>query len=140
MATLLSDRMRKLAEEVRAFEADLKRFLPPPSEASEPSLAIPPAPPNPALLNDLRAAVDGLRNLLWSYELAGPGAADPELLLQNARMQRVREMLQVLEQKPVLPSLPPTQVRSFFEEVQTIAQSALERHLAAAKGRALEDA
>jgi hypothetical protein len=84
------------------------------------------------MLNDLKAAVDHMRHLLWSYiEASSKKGADVERTLQAVRMQRVTEMLKILA--PTVDEEQPMQApeaQSFLDMVQLIAHKTVDRHRA----------
>ncbi len=82
------------------------------------------------IVDELKSAVDHMRHLLWSYIEA---SSDPDTnvsqSLQKIRMQRVTEMLRVLQPSVEERSVAQTQVaESFFQLIHEIANSAVERH------------
>jgi hypothetical protein len=82
------------------------------------------------IVDELKSAVDHMRHLLWSYidASAEPGSNVSESL-QKIRMQRVTEMLRVLQPSVEERSVVQTPVaESFFQLIHEIANSAVERH------------
>jgi hypothetical protein len=80
------------------------------------------------LMNDLKAAVDNVRHFLWSYiEATTQDPADLRSALQGYRMQRVTEMLRVLRENDSELGRSPL-AHSFFEEINSIADRAIERY------------
>ena len=84
------------------------------------------------LLYDFKSAVDHMRHILWSYieaqtKLRG---ADLQGTLQQVRLQRVTEMLRVLA--PAMEesdSRNNPEARGFFDVIQQIANTTMDRNL-----------
>jgi hypothetical protein len=82
----------------------------------------------------LKAAVDNMRQLLWSYieALTGENTSDPQLAIHTLRLERATEMLRVLEaplgseEMAELARTP--QGHSFFSEVGRIASLTVDRY------------
>lgn len=123
----ISERIRRVTDDLRAIQQQL-------DAASRRDLT---AAPQTELIDDLlnfelvkefKSAVDNMRYILWGYiEAASHTGGDVDLAVQNVRMQRTTEMLRVLAERTDL-SVPIPQARTFFEEVQEIAQSAIRKH------------
>jgi hypothetical protein len=82
------------------------------------------------MIQNLKAAVDNMRQLLWSYiEASSKEGKDVGETLQSLRMQRVTDMLRILKpdlEEDRLKRAPETQ--TFLEMVTSIAHSAVEKH------------
>jgi hypothetical protein len=83
-------------------------------------------------LTELKSALDHTRHSVWAVLEALSGQYGQTLAeaLQEYRMQRASELLHVLRKQvdaPVRPNTPAA--RSFFEEVQVVADLALSRNL-----------
>jgi hypothetical protein len=81
-------------------------------------------------LEELKAAVDGMRHVLWSYVEASAGRrSDVAQALQTVRMQRVTEMLRTLQADVQQARLAPSSdTANFIEMVTQVAQATMERH------------
>ncbi|MBI2681886.1 MAG: hypothetical protein HYX26_01470 [Acidobacteriales bacterium] len=81
-------------------------------------------------LEELKAAVDNMRHLLWSYVEAQSGRqTDISRALQSVRMKRVTEMLKTLQPDVQQSRLAPTpEADHFLEMVTKIAKSTVDRH------------
>lgn len=82
------------------------------------------------MMRELKTLVDHMRHLLWAYiESPDHSTRDVTARLQSVRMQRVTEMLKALEPEvgqPATAALP--EASTFFELIQDIANSTLDRH------------
>jgi hypothetical protein len=86
---------------------------------------------NAELISEFKTSVDHMRHLLWSYIEASSskGRLNVSDTLQSVRMQRVTEMLRILQ--PTVDSTKGTsspEAKSFFEVINTIANSAMDQH------------
>jgi hypothetical protein len=79
------------------------------------------------LVNEFKTAVDHMRVMLWSYIEAASAKKDVAETLQSVRMQRVTEMLKVLDVEDVKTSKAP-EAESFLDLINSIAATALDRH------------
>lgn len=81
------------------------------------------------LLNDFKASVDHMRHVLWAYieTLTREQGDQIERALQAVRMQRTTDMLRALQSSA--PDWEQPEARSFLEQIQAIANTAVERHL-----------
>lgn len=82
-------------------------------------------------LQDFKAAVDYMRQLLWTYIEAGSGdkAQNVDDALRRLRLQRVTEMLQTIQEDVKRRQLVPNRTtESFLHVVQEIADAAMEKH------------
>ena len=82
-------------------------------------------------LQDFKAAVDYMRQLLWTYIEAGSSSKSQNVdeALRRLRLQRVTEMLQTIQEdvkRRHLAHNPTTE--SFLHVVQEIADAAMEKH------------
>ena len=83
------------------------------------------------LLNDLKSAVDNMRQFLWSYiEATAEGPEEMKTAIQGYRMQRVTEMLRVLRESDEEELHKTKYAHSFFEEINNIAHEAVDRYKA----------
>jgi hypothetical protein len=81
------------------------------------------------LLNDLKLAVDNMRQFLWSYiEATAQGPEEMKSAIQGYRMQRVTEMLRVLRESDDEELHKTKYAHSFFEEINSIAHEAVDRY------------
>ena len=81
------------------------------------------------LLNDLKSAVDNMRQFLWSYiEATAEGPEEMKTAIQGYRMQRVTEMLRVLRESDEEELHKTKYAHSFFEEINNIAHEAVDRY------------
>ncbi len=90
---------------------------------------------NMRVLDEFKASVDNMRHLLWSYIEASnaKSAHGVSHTLQQVRMQRVTEMLKILQpnvEESNISSSPES--KSFFEVIHKIANSAVDSHQGAA--------
>ncbi len=124
----ISERIRRVTDDLQAIQDKL-------AAASRRDLT---APQQTELIDDLlnfelirefKNAVDNMRHVLWGYIEAASrnGEGDVDLSVQNIRMQRTTEMLRVLAEQNDM-SVPMPRARTFFEEVQEIAQTAIRKH------------
>jgi hypothetical protein len=130
--TKLTDRIRRVTEDLHAIQSELGAAAKPQVAAAERERIMQQLV-EANLVHEFKAAVDHMRHLLWSYIEASSGKEVPETL-QNVRMQRVTEMLRILK-----PSVREQQIAgsaeatSFFDIIQEIASDAVTRHGRAAR-------
>ena len=79
------------------------------------------------LVNEFKTAVDHMRLMLWSYIEAAATQKQIAETLQNVRMQRITEMLKILDVEDVKASRAP-EATSFIDLINQIANSAIDRH------------
>ena len=126
----LTDRILRVTEDLQVIQETLS------------AAAAPGAPPevrerimedllDKNMITELKAAVDHMRHLLWSY-IEASSNKNPHMVtrtLQAVRMQRVTEMLKILQpgvaeaRESAMP-----EAQSFFDAIQRIAASAVEKH------------
>ncbi len=119
----LRERIARATEELRAIEEELTRK----GEGAAASLE------TLEELKEFRAVIDHLRTFLWAYVEAATKESGGSLksTLQSARVERTRQMLHALREQLEAPgSAPVPAVRSLFEEITAIADTAYDRHLA----------
>jgi hypothetical protein len=127
----LTSRIRRVTEDLRAIQDELgsAAMSTPGSAERERVMA---EMMDLELVHELKSAVDHMRHLLWSYIEAASQSDRGENVsqtLRTVRMQRVTEMLKILQpsvRESEIASEP--EAESFFEVIQSIANSALERH------------
>lgn len=125
----LTNRIRRVTEDLQAIQQEL-------GEAARPGTAhvrreaVMNELVESNLVNDFKSAVDNMRYLLWSYIEASSGrSSDVAQALQSLRMQRVTDMLRVLQptlEEQQAEKTPETQ--SFFDMIHKMASTALEQH------------
>jgi hypothetical protein len=81
----------------------------------------------------LKAAVDNMRQLLWSYiEALTQHTSDPQMTIHTLRLERATEMLRVLEaplgSEDITHLADTPQGATFFSEVGRIASLAVDRY------------
>jgi hypothetical protein len=125
----LTTRIRRITEDLHAVQAQLNSAARQDASATERD-AVMEEMINVELINEFKNSVDQMRHLLWSYieASASKGRLNVSDTLQNVRMQRVTEMLRILQ-----PTVDGTQgnspeAKSFFEVINTIANSAIDLH------------
>lgn len=123
----LSVRIRRVTEDLEAIQSQLDGAA---QGAASERDSILRELANTTMLQDLKTAVDHMRHLLWSYiEAATKKGVDVQETLQTVRMQRVTEMLRILE-----PTVAETktshapEAESFFDLIHQIANKTIERH------------
>jgi hypothetical protein len=85
-------------------------------------------------IKGLKAAVDNMRQLLWSYieALNGEHTSDPQLTIHTLRLERATEMLRVLESplgsEDMSGWVHTPQGHSFITEVGRIANLTVDRY------------
>ena len=128
----LTRRIRRVTDDLHAVQDVLNAAARPDAPASERD-AVMEELINMRVLDEFKASVDNMRHLLWSYIEASNAKNTHGVshTLQQVRMQRVTEMLRILQ-----PNVEESKVavspesKSFFEVIQKIANSAVESHSA----------
>ena len=126
----LSTRIQRVTEDLRAIQAELDAAAQP-SATSTDRERIMDELLQLNLMGEFKAAVDHMRLLLWSY-IEASSAHNPnsvERTLQSVRLQRVTEMLKILQpgmQEASMATAPEAQ--SFFDVIHKIAHSTMDRH------------
>jgi hypothetical protein len=126
----LSTRIRRVTNDLKAIQEQLSSAARHDAPVEERDAAMDEML-NVELINEFKTSVDHMRHMLWSYIEASSskGKLTVSSALQSVRMQRVTEMLKILQ-----PSVDSTQdtttpeARSFFEVIHTIANSAVDKH------------
>ncbi len=117
----LTAKLSRLSAELCDLEQELRRRTP---FGGDPLC-------DPAVLDQLKAAVDNVRHLLWPYiQNSVKESEGIDEALQRYRMQRVTTMLNDLKERvaePELSEMP--EAKSFFASIQDIATTAVEKHL-----------
>lgn len=128
--------MSKLPEKIQSATRELRQLqqeIQSPSPAAGPRLA----ELDVAALKELKAVIDYVRQLLWTYiqadDLNGGRSVDEEVL--SLRLQRVTEMLHTIQEEVNSRELSnnPATV-SFLNAVQEIADAAFQRHQSPEQG------
>jgi hypothetical protein len=90
-------RIQRVTDDLKAVEAELNRLLVTKSNDREFSEVLDSF--DLETVKGLKAAVDNMRQLLWSYieALTGDQGSDPLLAIHTLRLERATEMLRVLE-------------------------------------------
>lgn len=130
----ISARIRRVTADLQAIQKELSSASA--SQSQETHKVIDELLSDLSVVNEFKAAVDHMRLLLWSYieSASRPGKQNPNFLLQTVRMQRVTEMLRVLKPSVDEVTMPATpEAQSFFEVIQSIANSAMDHHQSAAE-------
>ncbi|HUQ50435.1 MAG TPA: hypothetical protein VM056_06975 [Terriglobales bacterium] len=126
----LTERILRATKDLQAIQDELSR-----AAASDASAQLRDDVMNEMLqtqmVSDFKTAVDHMRHLLWSYIEATSTESKEDIAakLQAVRMQRVTEMLKVLEpdvHQDATAALPGAQ--TFFDLIHNIAHSAMDRH------------
>src|SRR5437879_12070955 len=112
----LTTRIRRITEDLRAFQEQLSSAARPDAPSSERD-AVMQEMINLEMINEFKTSVDHMRHLLWSYIEASSskGRLTVTDTLQSVRMQRVTEMLRILQ--PTVDSAKGTsspEAKSFF--------------------------
>ena len=126
----LTVRIRRVTEDLQAIQEQLSSAASQDAPAAERD-AVMEEMLNRDLIHGFKSSVDNMRHLLWSYIEASSSRGHQNVsdTLQSVRMQRVTEMLRILQptvEGAEVPSSP--EEKSFFEVIQTIAHSAMDRH------------
>lgn len=126
----ITKRIRRVTEDLRAIQEELGwAAIEDPTEGEQARLLDELLEKD--LINDFKSAVDHMRHFLWSYieAVSKKQGKDVDYALQAYRMQRVTEMLRILRERVELPQLMNVpEAHSFFEEIQAIANTAVDRH------------
>src|SRR5437879_154906 len=115
----LTTRIRRITEDLQAVQQQLSSAARPEASASELD-AVMQEMVNIELISQFKTSVDHMRHLLWSYIEASSskGRLNVSDTLQSVRMQRVTEMLRILQ--PTVDSTKGTsspEAKSFFEVI-----------------------
>ena len=129
----LTRRIRRVTDDLHAVQDVLNAAARPDAPVSERD-AVMEELINMHILDEFKASVDNMRHLLWSYIEASnaKNVHGVSHTLQQVRMQRVTEMLRILQpnvEESKMAASPES--KSFFEVIQKIANSAVDRHSAA---------
>ena len=132
----LTSRIHRVIEDLHAVQGIMNAAARPEAPAPERD-AVMEELINMRVLDEFKAAVDNMRHLLWSYIEASntKSAHGVSQTLQHVRMQRVTEMLRILQpnvEESKISASPAS--KSFFEVIQKIANSA-ERNSSAPTGQ-----
>jgi len=125
-------RIQRVTADLKAIEAELNRLLV--TKTSDRAFSEVLDSFDPEAVKGLKAAVDNMRQLLWTYieALSGEHASDPQLVIHTLRLERATEMLRVLEaplESESMADLADTpQGHSFFSEVGRIASLTVDRY------------
>lgn len=125
-------RIQRVTAELKAVEAELNRLLL--TKSSDRAFSEVLDSFDLETVKGLKAAVDNMRQLLWSYieALTGEHTSDPQLAIHTLRLERATEMLRVLEaplESAELARLTYTpQGASFLSEVGRIASLTVDRY------------
>ena len=125
----LTGRIRRVTEDLHAVQDVLNAAARPDTPAAERD-AVMEELLNLRVLDEFKAAVDNMRHLLWSYIEASnaKNVHGVSQTLQHVRMQRVTEMLRILQ-----PNMEESKIagspesKSFFEVIHKLAGSSAER-------------
>ena len=126
----LVTRIRRVTEDLKAIQEKLNAAAQPGAPPAERE-RIMEALLQADMVNEFKTAVDNMRHLLWSY-IEAASAKSPQNVtrtLQAVRMQRVTEMLRILQptvDEVEMASTP--EARSFFDVIHKIANSTVDRH------------
>jgi hypothetical protein len=131
----LTTRIRRITEDLQAVQQQLSSAARPDAPSSERD-AVMQEMINVEMINEFKTSVDHMRHLLWSYIEASSskGSLTVSDTLQSVRMQRVTEMLKIL-QPTVDGAKTSPEARSFFEVINTIANSAMDLHQSGDSGK-----
>src|SRR5437879_3904630 len=126
----LTKRIRRITQDLLAVQEQLSSAAHPDAPASVRD-AVMEEMVNAELISEFKTSVDHMRHLLWSYIEASSskGRLNVSDTLQSVRMQRVTEMLRILQ--PTVDGAKKTsspEAKSFFEVINTIANSAMDSH------------
>src|SRR6266404_9386822 len=127
----LTNRIRRVTDDLHAVQEVLNSAARPNAPAAERD-AVMEELISMRILDEVKASVDNMRHLLWSYIEASnaKNAHGVSATLQHVRMQRVTEMLRILQpnmEESKMASSPES--KSFFEVIHKIAGSAADRDL-----------
>lgn len=127
----LARELGELAEQLRFLEAKLTS---PRTQLTGGQFVLDGEPIDTEALADFKSALDHARHSVWALleGLAGYAGHTMEEALQNYRMQRASELLHVLRPHVEAAHRPDSAAaRSFFDEVQVVADLAFRRHMRA---------
>lgn len=125
----LAQELSELAEQLRFIEAKLTS---PETRLSSGKCVLDGEPVKTEVLAEFKTALDHARHSVWALleALAGYSGHTIEEALQNYRMQRASELLHVLRPHIEAAHRPDSAAaRSFFDEVQIVADLAFRRHM-----------
>jgi hypothetical protein len=127
----LTNRIRRVTEDLHAVQEVLNSAAQPNAPAAERD-AVMEELISMRILDEFKTSVDNMRHLLWSYIEASntKNAHGVAATLQHVRMQRVTDMLRILQpnmQESKMAASPES--KSFFEVIHKIASSTTDRHL-----------
>ena len=131
----LASELGELAEQLRFLEAKLTS---PQTKLSGHQLVLDGEPIETEALADFKSALDHARHSVWALleALSGYSGHTIEEALQNYRMQRASELLHVLRPHVEAAHRPESAAaRSFFDEVQVVADLAFRRHMRSTRNR-----
>ena len=122
----LTSRIRRVTDDLHAVQEVLNSAARPNAPAAERD-AVMEELISMRILDEFKAAVDNMRHLLWSYIEASnaKNAHGVSATLQHVRMQRVTEMLRILQpnmEESKIAASPES--KSFFEVIHKIAITA----------------
>jgi hypothetical protein len=128
----IMQRIQRVTDDLKTVEAELNRLLV--TKSSDRAFSDVLDSFDLETVKGLKAAVDNMRQLLWSYieALTGDHTTDPQLAIHTLRLERATEMLRVLkaplgsEEISQLARTP--QGASFFTEVGRIASLTVDRY------------
>jgi hypothetical protein len=131
----LSERILRVTADLRLIQEQLSRAAQPgaPHSVRE---AIMQEMLQGQMISEFKGSVDHMRHLLWSYiEASAPNSHQQVTeTLQAVRMQRVTEMLKVLQ--PTIDEvnmMRTPEAKSFLDLINQIASSAMDRHTQSAR-------
>jgi hypothetical protein len=125
-------RIQRVTDDLKAIEMELNRLLV--TKTSDRAFAEVLDSFDLGTVKGLKAAVDNMRQLLWSYieALSGEHTSDPQFVIHTLRLERATEMLRVLEGPLESESMSELahspQGHSFFSEVGRIARLTVDRY------------
>jgi hypothetical protein len=126
----LAQELHELTEHLRFLEGKLTS---PRTRLSAGQCYLDGEPVSREMLNEFKAALDHARHSVWALleALAGYAGHTVQEALQEYRMQRASELLQVLRQQVEAPAahMDTAAARSFLDEVQIVADLAYRRHM-----------
>ncbi len=130
----LAHELGELAEQLRFLEAKLTS---PQTKLSGGQFLLDGEPIDTDVLADFKSALDHARHSVWALleALAGYSGHSIEEALKDYRMQRASELLHVLRPHVEAVHRPDSAAaRSFFDEVQVVADLAFRRHMRGHRG------
>jgi hypothetical protein len=123
-------RIQRVTDDLRAVENELNRLLATRSGDRDMTGVLDSF--DLETVRGLKAAVDNMRQLLWSYieAMTGDHSSDPLMAIHTLRLERATEMLRVLEAPLESDEWADTpQGASFMSEVGRIASLTVDRYL-----------